>query len=65
LEPITTRYVDVFVMLPTAPGGSLLALGPIYEYLLGRGYQPRGQSIIVEGRDIELQAPGTPFVERR
>lgn len=63
LEPITTQDVDVFVMLPSAPGGSLLTLGPIYEYLLGRGYQPQGQFIIVEGWDIEFLAPGTPLVE--
>jgi len=63
LEPITTKDLDVFVMLPTAPGGSLLTLGPIYEYLLARGYSPQGQFIIIEGWAVEFVPPGTPLVE--
>lgn len=62
LEPITTKDLDVFVMLPTAPGGSLLTLGPIYEYLLARGYSPQGQ-FIIEGWAVEFVPPGTPLVE--
>ena len=37
LEPAATADVDIFVMLPMAPGSSLLSLGPIYEYLTARG----------------------------
>lgn len=64
LEPITTKDVDVFVMLPTSSGGSLLTLGPIYEYLLARGHKPQGQFIIIiEGWAVEFVPPGTPLVE--
>jgi len=42
LEPITTKDLDVFVMLPVASGGTLPTLGPIYEYLLARGFAPQG-----------------------
>ncbi len=63
LEPITTKDVDVFVMLPTSAGGSLLTLGPIYEYLLAQGYAPDGQFIIIEGWAVEFVPPGTPLVE--
>ncbi len=63
LEPITTKDVDVFVMLPTSPGGSLLTLGPIYDYLLARGCSPQGQFIIIEGWAVEFVPPGTPLVE--
>lgn len=63
LEPITTKDVDVFVMLPTSMGGSLLTLGPIYEYLRARGYVPDGQFIIIEGWAVEFVPPGTPLVE--
>lgn len=63
LEPITTKDVYVFVMLPTSPGGSLLTLGPIYEYLLSKGYAPQGQFIIIEGWAVEFVPPGTPLVE--
>jgi hypothetical protein len=31
LEPLATADVDIFVMLPTGPGSSLLSLAPIYE----------------------------------
>lgn len=63
LEPITTKDVDVFVTLPTAPGGMLLTLGPIYEYLLARGFKPEGQFIVIEGWAVEFVPPGTPLVE--
>jgi hypothetical protein len=63
LEPITTKDVDVFVMLPTSTGGSLLTLGPIYDYLRTRGYVPEGQFIIIEGWAVEFVPPPTPLVE--
>lgn len=63
LEPITTKDVDVFVTLPTAPGSSPLTLGPIYEYLQTRGFAPQGQFIIIEGWAVEFVPPGTPLVE--
>ncbi len=63
LEPITTKDVDVFVMLPTSAGGLLLTLGPIYEYLLAQGFAPQGQFIVIEGWAVEFGPPGTPLVE--
>lgn len=63
LEPITTKDLDVFVMLPVAPGGSLLTLGPIYDYLLSRGFAPQGQFIVIEGWAVEFVPPGTILVE--
>lgn len=47
LEPAATADVDVFIMLPTAPGSSLLSLAPIYEYLTGRGCVVEGERIVV------------------
>jgi len=63
LEPITTKDLDVFVMLPVVPGGSLLTLGPIYDYLLAQGFPPQGQFIVIEGWAVEFVPPGTPLVE--
>lgn len=63
LEPFTTKDVDVFVTLPTAPGSSLLTLGPIYDYLLPRGYVTQGQFIVIEGWAVEFVPPATPLVE--
>jgi hypothetical protein len=63
LEPILTKDVDVFVTLPTAPGGLLLTLAPIYEFLLGQGYRPEGQFIVIAGWAVEFVPPGSPLVE--
>lgn len=63
LEPITTKDVDIFVMLPRSPEGSLLTLSPIYEYLQARGCKPQGQFIVIEGWAVEFVPPATPLVE--
>jgi hypothetical protein len=63
LEPFTTKDVDVFVSLPASPGGTLLTLTPIYDYLLARGGEARGQFILLEGWAVEFVPPGTPLVE--
>ena len=63
LEPITTKDVDVFVVLPTSAGGMLLTLSPIYDWLLARGFKASGQFIIIEGWAVEFVPPGTPLVE--
>ena len=47
LEPASTADVDVFVILPTGPGSSLLRLGPIYEYLTARGCVVEGERIVI------------------
>ncbi|MEQ1858738.1 MAG: hypothetical protein ABMA13_02250 [Chthoniobacteraceae bacterium] len=62
LEPFTTKDVDVFVNLPASPGGTPLTLTPIYEYLLARGCEARGQFIVIDGWAVEFVPPGTPLV---
>ena len=57
------RPLDIFVALPTTPGGSLLSLAPIYEFLLARGFEPRGQFIHIEDWDVEFIPPATALVE--
>jgi len=47
LEPLATADVDIFVMLPTTPGSSLLSLAPIYDYLGARGCRVEGERIVV------------------
>ena len=49
----------MFVTLPTSVSGTLLTLSPIYNYLLGRGYKPEGQFIVIENWAVEF----TPLVE--
>ncbi len=63
LEPIETHDLDVFVVLPRSAGGALLTLGPIYEYLLARGYPTSREYIIIGGWDVQFVPPGNPLVE--
>jgi hypothetical protein len=63
LEPMTTKDIDVFVVLPKSLGAGLLTLTPIYEYLGARGYMTSGQYIVIEGWPVEFIPPGTPLVE--
>jgi hypothetical protein len=63
LETITTKDVDVFVMLPTSTVRSPHSLGLIYDYLQVRGYVPEGQFIIIEGLAVEFVPQPTPLVE--
>ncbi len=63
LEPFQTKDLDVFVVLPTSAGGTLLTLSPIYDYLLRLGYRPDGQFIVMEGWSVEFVPPGTALVE--
>jgi len=63
LEPITTKDVDVFVLLPKTTGGLLLTLSPIYEYLQTRGYLASGQYLIIDGWPVEFIPPNSPLVE--
>lgn len=63
LEPFGTQDVDIFVALPHSPDGALLTLGPIYEYLLPRGYKTEAEYIIIGGWPVQFVPPGKPLVE--
>lgn len=52
-EPFLSFDLDVFVVLPTAPGG-LLTLAPIYEALRARGYSEDGECMVVEEIPVQF-----------
>ena len=54
LEPAATLDVDIFVILPTAPGTLLLSLGPIYDYLKDRGGTVEDEHIVVGGWPVQF-----------
>jgi hypothetical protein len=54
LEPAATLDVDVFVTLPTAPGGLLLSLSPIYDYLKARGGTVEDEHIVIGGWPVQF-----------
>jgi len=57
LEPSATLDVDIFVTLPVAPGGSLLSLTPIYEYLTARGCGVEAEHIVVGNWPVQFLPP--------
>ncbi|MEI9897187.1 MAG: hypothetical protein WDN28_25820 [Chthoniobacter sp.] len=61
IEPGTTYDLDIFIVFETPPG-SLITLGPIYAFLLGRGYEANRENIIIEGWPVQFLPPGTPLV---
>jgi hypothetical protein len=62
VEPIQTYDLDIFVMLPALASG-LLSITPIYAYLTARGYQPQGESIMVEGWPVQFLPAYNPLTE--
>jgi hypothetical protein len=59
IEPISTVYVDIFVVLPTIPGTQILSLSGIYDYLLARGCPMQDEYIIVGHWPIQFLAATT------
>ena len=57
LDPVATLDVDVFVMFPEASNDQLISLSPIYEYLTKRGYQTKGEYIIIGSWPVQFLAP--------
>lgn len=57
LEPAATLDVDIFVMLPTAPGSSLLSLAPLYDYLKVRGGVVKDEHIVIGGWPVQFLPP--------
>ncbi|MFZ1005758.1 MAG: hypothetical protein WAN65_02900 [Candidatus Sulfotelmatobacter sp.] len=57
LETFYTADLDVFVMLPTAPGSLLLSLTPIYEYLTARGCRVDGERIVIGDWPVQFLPP--------
>jgi hypothetical protein len=54
LEPAATLDVNIFVVLPTAPGGLLLSLSPLYDYLKARGGTVEDEHIVIDGWPVQF-----------
>jgi hypothetical protein len=62
LEPFYTKDLDVFVALEKK--GSLIDLSAIYSYLTQRGFETKGQWIVIGGWDVEFLPPYSPLTEQ-
>jgi hypothetical protein len=63
LQPVATFDVDVFVTLPTSPGGSLLSLASIYDYLKNRGGVEEDEYIVIGGWPVQFLPPSDALEE--
>lgn len=57
LETFYTEDLDIFVMLPTAEGSSLLSVTPIYEYLVAKGCKVDGERILIGDWPVQFLPP--------
>jgi hypothetical protein len=57
LEAFYTEDLDIFVILPTVPGSSLLSLSPIYEYLTEQGCKVDGERIVIGDWPVQFLPP--------
>ena len=65
LEPFYTKDLDVFVALDkkVEKKGALIDLSAIYGYLTARGFETKGQWIVIGGWDVEFLPPHTSLTE--
>jgi len=62
LEPFDTADLDVFVQV-NASGSDLAILAPIYEYLMEKGYEARGEFIYIEGLPVQFLPVFSPLTD--
>jgi hypothetical protein len=63
LEPVRTVDVDVFVAIDPEAGSLIVTPKPIYDYLTGRGYEAKGEYLVVEGWPVQFLPPTGPLLE--
>lgn len=61
LQPLATEDLDVFVIIPTLPGSSLLSLAPIFSFMLERGCLVEGEHIIAADWPVQFLPASTPL----
>lgn len=57
LEPAATVDLDVFVILPASPAGTLISLSPIYDYLKARGGVEEAEYIVIGDWPVQFLTP--------
>jgi hypothetical protein len=61
LEPFYTKHLDGFVALERK--GLLIDLSAIYGYLTARGFEAKGQWVVIGGWDVEFLPPYSSLTE--
>lgn len=63
LEPVATMDIDVFVSFRELPDSRLISLSPLFDYLKARGYEARGEYIVIGGWPVQFLPPGDALGE--
>ena len=58
LEPVATLDIDVFVSFRETSDSPLISLSPLFGYLKARGYEARGEYIVIAGWPVQFLPPG-------
>ena len=63
LEAADTQDVDIFVILKTIKGQSLVTLTPIYNYMTERGCPIKGEYIVIAGWPVQFLPAESPLLK--
>lgn len=61
-EPVLTFDLDVFVILPQPPGGSL-TVAPVYDALRAREYIEQNECVLIEGVPVQFLPAYNALIE--
>jgi hypothetical protein len=62
-EPVLTYDLDVFVLLPSAEGSSLVDLSPLYRRLRQDGHLPEREYVLIEGTPVQFLVAYNALIE--
>jgi hypothetical protein len=63
LEPVATMDIDVFVSFKQSPDSPLISLSPLFDYLKARGYEARGEYVVIGGWPVQFLPPADALGE--
>lgn len=63
LEPVATMDVDVFVSFAEQADSNLISLAPVYSYLKAKGYEARGEYVMIGGWPVQFLPPADALGE--
>lgn len=63
LEPVRTVDVHVFVAIHPEAGSLIITPKPIYDYLTAKGYEAKGEYLVIEGWPVQFLPPTGPLLE--
>ena len=62
-EPVLTFDLDVFILLPSESGGSVISLDALYGALRKRGYNEEGETVSIEGVPVQFLPAYNALIE--